>query len=39
LPVFGDGSAGSRTVTADETLDDPNRQYTDFTVASGTTLS
>ena len=39
LRIYGDGSAGTRTVNADETFDDANRQYTDFTVASGVTLT
>ena len=39
LRIYGDGSAGARTIRADETFDDPNRQYTDFAVASGVTLT
>jgi len=39
LRIYGDGSAGPRTVTGDETLEDANRQYTDFTVGAGVTLT
>jgi len=39
LRIWGDGSAGAKTVSADETLADANLQYTDFTVASGVTLT
>jgi len=39
LRIYGDGSAGARTVAADETLADVNLQYTDFAVAPGVTLT
>jgi hypothetical protein len=39
LRIYGDGSAGARVVASDETFDDANRQYTNFTVASGVTLT
>ena len=40
LRIFGNGSAGARTVTSDADLSaDINRQYTDLTVASGVTLT
>ncbi len=39
LRVYGDGSAGARTVASSTTLDDSNPQYTDFTVAVGVTLA
>jgi hypothetical protein len=37
--IYGDGSAGARTVSADETLSDENFQYTNFTVEAGFTLT
>ena len=39
LRIYGDGSAGARTVTTDDTLDEPNRQYTDLTIGPGATLT
>ena len=39
LRIYGNGSSGARTVTADETLEDANLQYTDFTVSAGATLT
>ena len=39
LRIYGDGSAGARMVTSDEAFDDANRQYTDFTVGPGVTLT
>ncbi len=39
LRIYGDGSAGARTVTADTMFDEPNLQFTNFTVASGVTLT
>lgn len=37
--VYGDGSAGAKTVSADETLSGTNFQFTDFIVNSGVTLT
>lgn len=46
LKTYGDGSAGAKTVSSPETLgadaepnNDPNLQFTDFTVASGVELT
>jgi hypothetical protein len=46
LRVYGDGSAGPKTVSVDETLgadpapdNDANLQYTDFTIDAGVTLT
>lgn len=39
LRVYGDGSAGPRTVASSITLDDSNPQYTNFTVNTGVTLT
>ena len=36
--VYGNGSAGAKTVAAELTLNEANTQYTDFTVNVGTTL-
>ncbi|MCG3126937.1 MAG: hypothetical protein CHACPFDD_01792 [Phycisphaerae bacterium] len=38
MRVYGDGSAGAKNVAVNETLDDFNLQFTDLTVATGTTL-
>ena len=38
LRVYGDGSAGARTVSDDIELDDPTAQHTDLTIAVGGTL-
>ena len=37
--IYGDGSAGQKSVNSDETFNSPNPQYTDFTVAAGNTLT
>lgn len=37
--VYGDGSAGSSTISADAILTAPNLQFVDFVVASGVTLT
>jgi len=37
--IYGDGSAGARTISADTTLAEPNPQFTDFTVSAGVTLT
>lgn len=39
LRIYGDGSAGAKTVSANETLGDTNLQYTDFTVEEGVVLT
>jgi hypothetical protein len=39
LRVYGDGSAGAKTISASATLDDVNTQYTDFIVDAGVTLT
>ncbi|MFQ5495577.1 MAG: hypothetical protein ACE5EX_09370 [Phycisphaerae bacterium] len=39
VTIYGDGSAGVKTVSADENLTGRNHQYTDFTIASGVTLT
>lgn len=40
LRIYGDGSAGARTVAADATLDDDaNHQYTQLTIEAGATLT
>lgn len=39
LRIYGDGSAGSKSVTSSETLADSNLQYSSFSVASGHTLT
>jgi hypothetical protein len=39
LGVYGDGSAGAKTIDVDSTLDDANTQFSDFTVAAGKTLA
>lgn len=39
IKVYGDGSAGVKTISADTSLADANLQYTDFTVNSGVTLT
>jgi hypothetical protein len=39
LRIYGDGSAGAKTLAADATLADANLQYTDFTVNAGVTLT
>lgn len=36
--LYGDGSAGARTITGTMVLNDANLQYTDFTVAAGAVL-
>jgi hypothetical protein len=38
LRVYGDGSAGARTITALGPFEDTNLQYTDFTVSAGATV-
>jgi len=37
--IYGDGSAGNKTVTSGGTLADANMQYNDFAVHSGATLT
>lgn len=37
--AWGDGSAGARVISADESFDDDNLQYTDFTVDAGVTVT
>jgi hypothetical protein len=39
LRIYGDGSAGGRSIVGSVTLNDPNPQYTNFTIASGSTLT
>lgn len=39
LRIYGDGSAGAKTVTGNETFSDTNPQYTDLTINSGATLT
>jgi hypothetical protein len=39
MRIYGNGSAGARTVPGNQTLADENVQYTDFTVAAGATLT
>jgi hypothetical protein len=39
LRIYGDGSAGAKTVDASGTLLDTNLQYTSFTVAAGVVLT
>ena len=39
LRIYGDGSAGAKTVSSNETLNDSNLQYTNFTVDDGVTLT
>jgi len=39
VTIYGDGSAGSKTVLTDEALTGRNHQYADFTIASGVTLT
>ena len=38
LRIYGDGAAGSRTIAADMSLDDPSPLYVDFIVEPGVTL-
>lgn len=38
LRIYGDGSAGARTIAEQEHLEDVNLQYTDFTVPAGATV-
>jgi hypothetical protein len=37
--AWGDGSAGAKVISANETFDDDNVQFTDFTVNSGVTVT
>jgi hypothetical protein len=37
--IFGDGSAGARTISSDTLLAEPNLQFTNFTVSAGVTLT
>jgi hypothetical protein len=39
LRIYGNGSAGAKTVAASGVLADTNLQYTDFTVSAGATLN
>jgi hypothetical protein len=39
LRIYGDGSAGEKAISADETLADVNLEYTNFTVNGGVVLT
>lgn len=39
IRLYGDGSAGARTISSNMTLSDTNLQYTDFTIDAGVILS
>jgi hypothetical protein len=39
LRIYGDGSAGARTISANTTLVDENMQYASFTVQAGVTVT